>query len=883
MNSPTNNWLVTSNDADTVYLTLSGYDRLNPDFKEIKIQYRELAIGKTSSTKENVFNAKKIVIERDNYFPIGTSLEAMRSVFGNREVQKGSGGNETKDNPWINAIVIAKDSLPDNQNYIIVPWNVSPDVVPDGEYELRAISTCFAQTIIGTSIIAQGIIDRTGPQVFGTPSPIDGVLGPNDEIAVTFDEDIDGNDLNGLLNVKLINAGTGQEIDKNFSFTYNSLSIVPNIQTRFIENKTLRAKIIGLKDVYGNERATDVVWEFYVDKNPMRWNDPKVTITKNEGEPISFTRTLVNSGGSSMTFSLSSLPSWLIADPMMGTIPPGFSQIISFQASEQLSGGLYKDTAFAETAQGNEDIVFNIRVLCQSPQWSVNPSNYQYSMNIVAELSVDNIISDDIYDKVSALVGNEVRGVQSIQYVPAFNRYEIFMTIFSNQVSGEMIRFKVWDASSCRELVNVYESYTFTANANFGTPSNPTVITATNEVLQKISLSQGWSWFSLNLKNNNMSVNTILDRVTLSAGNIIKGQTTFSQAVPGFGWIGTLSALNNKTMYQVKLNEKDTIEMSGYPVAFPDTIPIVQGWNWIGYQPQTGMELNYALASLPSLNGDIIKSQSAFSIYIAPHGWIGSLSLLSPKLGYLLKAGTPSKLIYPPASIATKSVVALQPSVPKTLPEGWSVNPSEYQYSMQCIGEVNTQGIVPVDSLDAIGVFLGNECRGIAQPIYVQAMDKYLFFLLAYSNTAGGEELHFKFFDHASQQFFGTSQTVHFSSDSLLGTVLQPFVWNVTPLGVKNEKELPKEFALAQNYPNPFNPLTTIKYAVPKESFVEISIYDILGQKVRTLVAETQTAGFKSVMWNGISENGNSVGSGMYIYRMIAGDFVATRKLVIVK
>jgi len=152
----------------------------------------------------------------------------------------------------------------------------------------------------------------------------------------------------------------GQEMDKNFSFTNNSINIVPNIQSRFIENQTLRAKIIGLKDVYGNERATDVVWEFYVDKNPMRWNDPKVAITKNEGEPISFTRTLVNSGGSSMTFSLSSLPSWLIADPMMGTIPPGFSQIISFQASEQLSGGLYKDTAFAETVQGNEDIVFNI-------------------------------------------------------------------------------------------------------------------------------------------------------------------------------------------------------------------------------------------------------------------------------------------------------------------------------------------------------------------------------------------------------------------------------------------------------------------------------------------------------------------------------------------
>ncbi len=107
---------------------------------------------------------------------------------------------------------------------------------------------------------------------------------------------------------------------------------------------------------------------------------------------------------------------------------------------------------------------------------------------------------------------------------------------------------------------------------------------------------------------------------------------------------------------------------------------------------------------------------------------------------------------------------------------------------------------------------------------------------------------------------------------------------NGPPVGIIGGPEpLPKEFALHQNYPNPFNPATTIRYDLPKPAQVTLTIYNILGQKVRTLVNDYETAGYKSVVWDGINEAGHPVGSGLYIYRIEAGDFRKSLKLLLVK
>lgn len=94
---------------------------------------------------------------------------------------------------------------------------------------------------------------------------------------------------------------------------------------------------------------------------------------------------------------------------------------------------------------------------------------------------------------------------------------------------------------------------------------------------------------------------------------------------------------------------------------------------------------------------------------------------------------------------------------------------------------------------------------------------------------------------------------------------------------------LPKEFALRQNAPNPFNPTTSIAYDLPKATNVRLDIFNVLGQKVVTLVDGFQNAGTQNVIWDGRDQSGSSVASGIYFYRISAGDFSATKKMMMLK
>jgi hypothetical protein len=88
----------------------------------------------------------------------------------------------------------------------------------------------------------------------------------------------------------------------------------------------------------------------------------------------------------------------------------------------------------------------------------------------------------------------------------------------------------------------------------------------------------------------------------------------------------------------------------------------------------------------------------------------------------------------------------------------------------------------------------------------------------------------------------------------------------------------PKEFKLEQNFPNPFNPTTTIQYQLPQNASVTLKIYDILGSEVATLVNEEQEAGYKEVQFSAAN-----YASGMYVYRLKAGEHISTKKMMLLK
>ena len=116
---------------------------------------------------------------------------------------------------------------------------------------------------------------------------------------------------------------------------------------------------------------------------------------------------------------------------------------------------------------------------------------------------------------------------------------------------------------------------------------------------------------------------------------------------------------------------------------------------------------------------------------------------------------------------------------------------------------------------------------------------------------------------------------------TIFSVPLQSFTLDVT--SVDEADQIPENFSLAQNYPNPFNPGTTIEYSLAQASSVVLKIYDVLGNKIRTLVNAKQIAGRKTVIWNGRNDEGDRVGSGMYFYELAAENTVQVKKMILIK
>jgi len=116
---------------------------------------------------------------------------------------------------------------------------------------------------------------------------------------------------------------------------------------------------------------------------------------------------------------------------------------------------------------------------------------------------------------------------------------------------------------------------------------------------------------------------------------------------------------------------------------------------------------------------------------------------------------------------------------------------------------------------------------------------------------------------------------------------LYRFVSNSRQEGSLNmvENHLPSvsNVKIHQNFPNPFNPVTTLRYDLPENSLVNITIYDMMGREVKTLINQTQDAGYRSVVWDATNNYGNPVSAGIYLYQILAGDYLSTKKMVLLK
>ena len=848
---------------------------------------------------------------------------------------------------WLPALEVQASALDPGADSYVAKWQPPAD----GLFEVRAFASCPLGTTYSEPF--PGTADTKRPEPFGTPQPADEALALGDDITVTFDEDIDcatvstDGQFPDVTLTYLDGADVGATIPVEAVCDGRTIILDPLADDADLEGRLLEARLLSgvvdgqgvpvvVSDLVGNGIAEDVAWTFTARQSAFTFSPVNLDLEITRGTGAVAATSLVNGRAQPITFALPPTFDLIHEDGVTtvtltpsvtaGTLVAGGAKTIQFTLPDTLALGAYEGTLLASGTDadgvdlGQTPFTLTADVVCEPPAWAVTASNFQYSMTLTAQLFFDGVASADTSDVLAAFVGDEVRSVGMVsESSPGVFRVD--MLIYSNVLSGEVVTFKAWQNAACTLHEETSKTFVFESGAVQGTFAQPVTIQAPPPVEeQAIALAAGWTWFSLNATPDDASVNAVLADVAGTEGDIVKSQTSFSLFDDDFGWVGTLPTLEPGPAYLINLRQSNSLSVSG-TVVDPPSLPLTltPGWNWIGYLPQASLPINEALASLDAtaVADDLIKSQFAFAQYVDGLGWVGSLTTMEPGLGYQIYTANGGTLTYPANTEAAATVAhaggmpnpetAPSRPLPKTrglaekevrpdeaAPEmrealeraeaksddagagpGWAVDPLAYPFSMTLTARVERDGEPMRRPNLRVGLFAGDELRGVGRITYVEALKRSLVFALAYGEEE--TDLTVRVFDDADGRVYDAG-TLRFRPGAAMGSPLEPVRITAKDAASDDAAGLPETFALEPAYPNPFNPVTTLRYALPQAEHVTLEVYDMLGRRVATLVNGEQKAGRYALRFEA-----GDLASGVYFYRMRAGSFVETHKMILLK
>jgi hypothetical protein len=850
INVPEQDWVLfpdplTPGSDDEKRITVSGYDTTETNFQLIRVQYRR------SDGDGAWINIPGI---SDRYNPLWSGFEAL---------------------PDPKPPVLQKD-------FTQFFWETTG--LSDGPYEIRAVSVCTGDVADrpGYSEVIKGRIDREPPSLVGVPQPSDGVYQVGDEISFTFNQDIN---CNRILfdNASLYDATTNQLIDANVTCVGNKIVFDPLFENEYFENRILRAELHEIEDLTGNVLIEEE-WEFYVDRNELAWLTDSIGLTKYADENKTITAKIHNRGGYPVPFTIQNIPDHVHVTPDAGTLVPNEIRDIQFTVDSTVAMGWYSDSIILHTETGenpffmggDEVLPFGARVICRPPGWHVDPATYQLTMNMNLRFMINGELSADAEDQVGVFIAGQLRGTAKLEFVPAYNYWAAFVTVYGNTTdAGKPLVYEIFNASECLHYpATLSGNYTFIANSVVGIPAAPGIVTTGSLLLREIPVKTGWNWISFNLGFPNPAINTVLGNIPNPDNDLIKDQTKFSTYGSGT-WSGALSTITNTTLYLYQAAQPNTIKITGNaltPSAVP--IPIVSGWNWIGYIPNYTLTVNAALASIPKQAGDIIKSQSSFAQYVdANIGWVGSLTHLKPLHGYMLKTASAGSLIYPASGFSGDPISTRGGET--SMPALWSVDATMYEHNMTLIGMFQYGNANATVANMELGAFVGDEIRGVAQAVYIENLDAYMFFMTSYANTIG-EQFHFKLYDPATGEVQDMAERMNFSPNLHQGSIVTPLPFTLQATGT-TEASGEQMFEVS---PNPFRDETVCRFVLLHDQDISMSISDLNGVEMHHTRILAQ-AGYNTLTWNGHSQSGDALSSGVYIVRLKTDQGILSRKVVL--
>lgn len=563
---------------------------------------------------------------------------------------------------------------------------------------------------------------------------------------------------------------TEENVDFTFTASDNKIVIELNEDEAAIDGSTLNFTVREVRDENGNY-SEPIRWSAFVNRRQLSWSDNVVTLTKKLGESLAFSVKVVNNGGKQQMWEISGMPSWLTADTDNGTTDPLVQDDVTFTIAKSTPIGTYSQTVYLVGGDAIEvPLTLNLTVTGDEPEWMVDKSDYENTMNMIAQLSILGTPSADTADKLAVFVGDECRGVGRPVYSKRYDSYYVLLDIYGNAADeGTNLSFRAYDASTGMVYTQLECSngdVAFTKDQIAGTYADPVLLNALDYQEQTTSLTKGWNCMALYVQLDDMSMQTVLAPINAEV-TMAKSQTGFMEST-GSEWYGNEIMMNNSEMYKINLSAPATLKVLGR-VADPSSrlITVKQGWNWIAYNATSAMSLDEAFAGMQPEDGDVVKAQSCFAVYDG-YEWAGTLSLLEPGQGYMLYsvATADRTFAYPSAGQIDKTAKARARRLP---PAGYfePVDYHKYPDNMSLIARVTFDG----NELPGaeIGIYAGDECRSHA---YTNDAG------LAYVTIPGNAKTTLTFKLLYKGKVYTSTTTLDYESDGIVGSTFNPFVIN---------------------------------------------------------------------------------------------------------
>jgi hypothetical protein len=423
----------------------------------------------------------------------------------------------------------------------------------------------------------------------------------------------------------------------------------------------------------------------------------------------------------------------------------------------------------------------------------------------------------------------------------------------------------------------------FTINGQDVFPEPPVIWTAngdsfelctfTTERCVEIFLHTGWNLISWNVAYS-AAIDEImvqLAKCTTCVDVILsfdQGALTYDPNLPEFS---TLLEVDYYHGYWFKMNCNVTLEICGFPIEPDEGIVIYSGWNLVSYWPDDTLLVEDGFESILDNLSVALGYDYGGLTWLPGYTLFNTLTELWPLFGYWAKSSADDMLAYPgfnPVTAAPKDERGSQIAAAAVVPSrSWM---SLYGSGIALDGaELASHTLIEAYTHDGVLCGSGHYTDGLLK------------FTPVYGYDLMGEVT-------TNYPTDGDPVTLYVN-----GTRVYPNVeWAGHGSRVRLDRVfstaagaglVPDRYALLQNYPNPFNPTTEIAFTLPAAVRVSLEIYNVLGQRVTTLAEGVLEAGEHVFEWDGTDAKGHTVSTGIYLYRLQAGDFVDTKKMMLMK